>query len=70
MSVKRNITTESIYPQGELICSVCGKKFKANEKTRFIIAGGYTCDWNCFSDEYKKREAERKENKNNKKQKK
>lgn len=45
------------YPQGSLICSVCGKEFKANDDTRYIIAGGYTCSWKCFLAEDKKRNA-------------
>lgn len=46
-----------MYPQGTLICSVCGKEFKADDTTRFIIAGGYTCNLKCFLDEVKRREA-------------
>ena len=48
------------YPQGILICSVCGKEFKATDDTRYIIAGGYTCTWKCFLNEMKQREAKRK----------
>lgn len=44
------------YPQGLLICSVCGKEFKSNDDTRYIIAGGYTCSWKCFLTESKRRE--------------
>lgn len=45
------------------VCSVCGKEFEANDDTRYIIAGGYTCSWKCFLNESKRRELER----NNKK---
>lgn len=51
-----------------LTCPICGKKFKPNDDTKYIIAGGYTCSWKCFLDEVKRREAEKKEeNKNVKK---
>ena len=48
---------EDIYPQGMLTCSVCGKAFKANDTTRFIVAGGYTCTLKCFLDEVKRRDS-------------
>lgn len=59
----------------KLTCTVCGKKFDPNDDTKYIIAGGYTCSWKCFSDEVKRREAKKKqeekerykENKNSKK---
>jgi hypothetical protein len=57
-------------PQEILICPVCGKEFKKNEDTKYIISGGYTCSWKCFSKEAKRRTKEYKENlqnKNNKK---
>lgn len=65
-----NTSSKSIYPQGKLICPVCGEEFEANDDTRYIIAGGYTCVWKCFLDEVKKRESQKKEEvkiKNNKK---
>lgn len=70
--MRNNVDTpsKSLYPQGNLICSVCGESFKANDDTRYIIAGGYTCDWKCFLNEVKRREAEKKKelkDKNNKK---
>lgn len=40
-----------------LICPICGKKFEPNDDTKYIIAGGYTCDWECFLNETKRREA-------------
>ena len=43
------------YPQGSLVCPVCGKEFEANDDTRYIIAGGFTCSWKCFLAESKKR---------------
>lgn len=45
------------YPQGTFTCSVCGKEFEANDDTRYIIAGGYTCTWKCFLQESKRRDA-------------
>lgn len=54
-----NNKSESLYPKGLLICSVCGKEFEANDDTRYIICGGYTCSWKCFSTESKKREEEK-----------
>ena len=50
----------SIYPEGTLICPICNKEFEANEDTRYIISGGYTCSWKCFLKEMKKREAKKK----------
>ena len=32
----------------ELVCPVCGEKFKATTDTMYIIRGGYTCSWKCF----------------------
>lgn len=46
----------NVYPQGTFVCSVCGKEFVANDNTRYIINGGYTCSWKCFLNESKKRE--------------
>lgn len=47
------------YPQGSLVCPVCGKEFEANDDTRYIIAGGFTCSWKCFLTESKRRRAEK-----------
>lgn len=63
----------NIYPEGMLTCSVCGKEFKANDDTRYIISGGYTCSPKCFFKEVKEKEAQKRkdrEDKNNKKNKK
>ena len=49
-----NNKSKSIYPQGTLICPVCGKEFEANDDTRYIVAGGYTCSWKCFLKEDKR----------------
>ena len=57
---KDNIKTEAMYPQGIFICSVCGKEFKADGNTRYIISGGYTCGLKCFLNETKRREAMKK----------
>lgn len=50
----------NICPQGLLICPVCDKEFKANDDTRYIIKGAYTCSWKCFLTESKKRSEEKK----------
>lgn len=74
--MKDKINFENIYPQGMFTCSVCNKEFKADDNTRFIVAGGYTCSLKCFLDEVKRREAikvkqekEKEKIKNNKKDK-
>ena len=59
--------TKLIYPQGILACPVCGKEFEANDDTRYIISGGYTCSWKCFLNEAKKRELKKTDNKKEKK---
>ena len=60
--------SELLTPKGTLICPVCGKEFKPNDDTKYIIAGGYVCDWKCFLKELKRREAEKEtKNKNNNK---
>ena len=58
-NLKSYITSTLIYPQGSLICPVCGKEFKTNNDTRYIIKGGYTCSWKCFLTEAKKRNDEK-----------
>lgn len=40
----------------KLVCSVCGKKFIASDNTKYIINGGYVCEWNCFLSVIKERE--------------
>ena len=55
--MKDDIKLENIYPQGTFNCSVCNKEFEADDNTRFIVAGGYTCSLKCFLDEVKRREA-------------
>ena len=42
------------------VCPVCGKTFKITEDTCHLIRGEYTCSWECFLDEVKRREAEKK----------
>ena len=37
-----------LHPQGKMICTVCGEEFEANDDTKYIIHGGYTCSWECF----------------------
>lgn len=53
--IKENSVTKPIYPQGTFTCPICKKEFEADDNTRFIISGGYTCSWKCFSNEVKKR---------------
>lgn len=43
----------------KLKCPICGKEFITTENTCFIISGGYTCSWECFSTESIKRQKER-----------
>ena len=50
----------SFFPQGTYTCSVCNKEFVADDDTRYIIAGGYTCSWKCFLKEAKEQEFKRK----------
>lgn len=58
--MKNNTTSKSIiYPQGLLICPICGKEFEADDDTRYIISGGYTCSWKCFLTESKRRNNEK-----------
>ena len=57
----RQIRTPEI---GEVMqCSVCGKTFKANDDTKYIINGGYTGSWQCFLKCHYEREKLRKEKK-------
>ena len=44
----------------KLTCSVCGKEFQPNDDTKYIINGGYTCNWKCFLDEAKRKDEEKK----------
>lgn len=61
-----NNTSNSLYPQGTLVCPVCNKGFQANDDTRYIISGGYTCSWKCFLNESKRRDSLRQKDNNNK----
>ena len=65
---------KSLDPQGTLVCPICGKVFEANDDTKYIMNGGYVCEWKCFWKEVNRREAIKKqeaikkeENKKNKK---
>jgi predicted nucleic acid-binding Zn-ribbon protein len=49
--------TKTADTSEKLICTVCGKEFSPNNDTKYIINGGYTCDWKCFLNEAKKRDA-------------
>ena len=44
----------------EVICPICGKKFKITVDTVSFIAGDCTCSWKCFLNEVKRKEAEKK----------
>ena len=59
--------SELLNPQGLFVCSVCGKEFKADDDTRYIINNGYTCSWKCFLTESTKKSEERKSVDKNKK---
>lgn len=43
----------------DLVCPVCGNEFKPNTNTRYIISGGYVCDWQCFRQEVKRKYEEK-----------
>ena len=43
----------------KVICPVCSKTFKVTADTCSFISGEYTCSWNCFLDEVKRREVEK-----------
>ena len=45
-----------------VVCPICGKTFKVTLDTCYFIAGEYTCSWNCFLDEAKRRDANKKSN--------
>lgn len=47
-NMKNYVISEMVDEQGKLTCPVCGEKFKPDENTKYIAAGGYTCDWKCF----------------------
>lgn len=59
---KTKVKTEPQSSPETLICTVCGKEFKVNDYTKYIINGGYTCSWKCFLNEAKRRDAERAKN--------
>lgn len=31
-----------------LTCPVCNESFTVSEDTKYIAAGGFTCNWKCF----------------------
>ena len=43
-----------------VVCPVCGKNFKITVDTCYFISGDYTCGWDCFLDEVKRRDTEKK----------
>lgn len=49
----------------EIICPVCGAIFEVTEDTKYFISGDYVCDWKCFLDESKRRDAEKAKEKKN-----
>ena len=59
---KSNHTQTTIYPQGIHICPICNKEFVANDDTRYIIGGGYTCSWKCFLNRIREQEANKANN--------
>ena len=62
-NLKNYSISELVNSQGMLACSVCGQEFKPNKATKYIISGGYTCSWECFLKEAKRRDAQREERK-------
>lgn len=53
------LISELLNSNGMLTCPVCGKEFKPNDDTKYIVVGGYTCSWKCFLTKIKKREEEK-----------
>lgn len=53
----KRILNVDLFAENMLTCPVCGKTFEKGPDTKYIIAGGYVCDWKCFLDEMKRREA-------------
>lgn len=43
----------------EIICPVCGTIFEVTEDTKYFISGDYVCDWKCFLNESKRRDAKK-----------
>lgn len=43
-----------------MICPVCGKKFQLTEKNKFLIGNEYTCCWECFSNNHKRKQEQKK----------
>lgn len=41
-------TIEDVIIGEKLICPVCNKTFVVSEDTKYIVVGGYTCEWKCF----------------------
>lgn len=64
--MKNKIKLKSLDPPEKLICTVCGKEFEPDDDTKYIIAGGYTCNWKCFLNEVKRRDAEKEKGKDKK----
>ena len=58
---KKETKTNITNSDESLICTICDKKFKPNDDTKYIARGGYTCSWKCFLDYVKRREKEKKE---------
>ena len=58
----RNSDTPKQLPKTHqtLICPVCNKEFKVNDDTKYIVKGGYVCDWKCFKQRMKDTEEARK----------
>lgn len=48
----------------KLICPVCGKEFTVTEDTKYIAAGGFTCDWKCFMVKAREPKQDKKKNVN------
>ena len=52
------LSPEFLNSKESLICSVCKKEFKPDDDTKCIISGWYTCSWECFLKEVKRRDGE------------
>ena len=61
--MKNYLISNFLNSEGRLICPICGKKFKPNDDTKYVIGGGFPCSWKCFWIELKRRN-DKKDNEN------
>lgn len=54
-----NISKQIPKVKQTLICPVCKKEFEVSDDTKYIVKGGYVCDWKCFKQRMKDTKEER-----------